>query len=117
MTNGQLEEHEDLAVQFYQLPQGPKEKLYRAPHLVLFQRESCDQMNSLLEVGWLFDTYRTSSVEKVELSSYDGVADSPQENVLFDVFPGQYHKTDVAFMATLLEIEFADNRTSNPEDT
>ncbi len=116
MQSGELKEDEAVATQFYQLPPGPKEKLYGARHLVLFQRESCDEMDALLEVGWLYAAYRTSSGNLVELDSFDGVADAPEENVLFDVFPGKYHVNDVEFKAALLEIEFADNRTSKPED-
>ena len=116
MQSGELKEDVAAAIQFYQLPPGPKEKLYRARQLVLFQRDFCDDTDALLEVGWLYATHRPSGGSKVDLDSFDGAAEPLEENVLFDVFPGKYHVNDVKFKAALLEIEFADNRTSKPED-
>jgi hypothetical protein len=102
---------------FFQLPAGPLERVYPERHLVLFQRSISvkkDVFDSLLEVGWLYEAYKTSSSELVQLDSFDGVDDVPPRNVLFDVFESKKHNNDVEFKATLFEIEFSDNRTSTP---
>ena len=102
---------------FFQLPAGPLERVYPERHLVLFQRSISvkkDVFDSLLEVGWLYEAYRRTGVENVEIDSFDGVDSVPQKNVLFDVFESKKHNNDVEFKATLFEIEFSDNRTSTP---
>jgi hypothetical protein len=117
LDNGKSRLEEAHVDRFFQLPAGPLEKFYPERHLVLFQRSTSvkkDVFDSLLEVGWLWNSYRASSNKLVELDSFDGVDDVPQRNVLFDVFESKIHNNDVEFKATLFEIEFSDNRTSTP---
>lgn len=117
LENGKSRSEEAPVDRFFQLPAGPLESVYPERHLVLFQRSISvkkDVFDSLLEVGWLWYPYRTSSNELVMLDSFDGVDDVPQRNVLFDVFESKIHNNDVEFKATLFEIEFSDNRTTTP---
>ncbi len=117
LDNGKSRLEEAPVDRFFQLPAGPLEKVYPERHLVLFQRSTSvkkDMFDSLLEVGWLWNSFNTSSKKLVMLDSFDGVDDVPQRNVLFDVFESKIHNNDVEFKATLFEIEFSDNRTSTP---
>jgi hypothetical protein len=117
LENGKSRLEEAPVDRFFQLPAGPLERVYPERHLVLFQRSTSvkkDVFDSLLEVGWLWNSYRASSNKLVELDSFDGVDDVPQRNVLFDVFESKIHNNDVEFKATLFEIEFSDNRTTTP---
>jgi hypothetical protein len=117
LDNGKSRLEEAPVDRFFQLPAGPLETVYPERHLVLFQRSISvkkDVFDSLLEVGWLWSSFKTSSSKLVELDSFDGVDDVPKENILFDVFESKKHNNDVEFKATLFEIEFSDNRTSAP---
>jgi hypothetical protein len=117
LDNGKSRLEEAPVDRFFQLPAGPLERVYPERHLVLFQRSISvkkDVFDSLLEVGWLWNSFNVSSNKLVMLDSFDGVDDVPKENILFDVFESKKHNNDVEFKATLFEIEFSDNRTSTP---
>jgi hypothetical protein len=117
LDNGKSRLEEAPVDRFFQLPAGPLERVYPERHLVLFQRSISvkkDVFDSLLEVGWLWNSFNVSSSKLVMLDSFDGVDDVPKENILFDVFESKKHNNDVEFKATLFEIEFSDNRTSAP---
>jgi hypothetical protein len=117
LDNGKSRLEEAPVDRFFQLPVGPLERVYPERHLVLFQRSISvkkDVFDSLLEVGWLWNSFNVSSSKLVMLDSFDGADDVPKENILFDVFESKKHNNDVEFKATLFEIEFSDNRTSAP---
>jgi hypothetical protein len=117
LDNGKSRLEEAPVDHFFQLPPGPLERVYPERHLVLFQRSISvkkDVFDSLLEVGWLWNSFNVSSSKLVMLDSFDGADDVPKENILFDVFESKKHNNDVEFKATLFEIEFSDNRTSAP---
>ncbi len=76
LDNGKSRLEEAPVDRFFQLPAGPLEKVYPERHLVLFQRSTSvkkDMFDSLLEVGWLWNSFNTSSKKLVMLDSFDGV--------------------------------------------
>jgi hypothetical protein len=117
IDKGDVFEDEAYASQFFKLPE---RRLGRYPknHLVLFQRTvegREDRMESLLEVGWLTEPF-TSRKSVVLIDSFVEPDVVGPDFVLFDVFEGATHNTDVEFRAVLLDIEYSDNKNCSPND-
>jgi hypothetical protein len=112
---------EALVSCFYAFPSEPREAVYPRNHLVLFQRTvdgNEQQQESMLEVGWLSATFRTTSrnnIVSIESAYLPDVVS--KDFVLFDVFGSQAHVNDVEFKATIFGIEYSDNRSVREDNS